>query len=211
MADKEFKSVTAYGRIVYNLDVVNSFATKVLTNSSQIALQSASAALINALPDTSLLLKAFEPMRKAVEIIQESFQKVWEQVREAIDRITKPLSFLLSTRPIYFVPPGPVVLQEPQEQHLAVSNDPYGFFLIDGRQLNILHPASSRCGKLLATLLKRRATIVDYKTLQQEIGSGDLDKTFKDLHYQLRQRGYELDYKRPRTQGIALIGIRELQ
>lgn len=154
---------------------------------------------------------AFEPMRQAIERLQESIRRIMQPIREAIESITKPLSFLLSTRPIYFVPPEPVVLEQQTERHLTVDNDPYGFFLIDGEQLNILHPASSRCGKLLAALLKRRATVVDYKTLQAEIGAGDLDKDFKDLKYQLRQRGYQLDYKRPRTQGIALIGIKELQ
>ncbi len=160
---------------------------------------------------TQALQAAFEPIRQAMEALQESIRKIIEPIRQAIESITKPLSFLLSTRPVYFVPPEPPVLEQPTEHHLTVSNDPYGFFLIDGKQLNILHPSSSRCGKLLSALLKRRATVVDYKTLQAEIGAGDLDKDFKDLKYQLRQHGYELDYKRPRTHGIALIGIKELQ
>ncbi len=210
MADKVFKSVTADGRVVYDLDAITSIATKTLSSTNQLALQSASSALINALPNMSAVLKTLEPVRQMVEIIQESYRKIWEQIREGIERLIRPFNLLISTRPIYFVPTEPVVLQERHDRHLAITNDTYGFFLIDGKQLTVLHPASSRCGKLLAALLKRRATVVDYQTLKQEIGSGDLDKTFKDLNYQLRQRGYELDYHRPRTQGIALVGIKEL-
>ena len=153
----------------------------------------------------------FEPIRKAMEIFHERMQAMWERIREAINGIAKSFAFALAFRPIYYVQTQPAVQEERPNRHLTVETNNYGFFVIGGRQLKILHPNSSICGRLFATLLKRRAQVVSYKELQAEIGVQDVRKAFKDLKYQLKQQGYTFEYELVRTEGIALVGLKQLQ
>lgn len=154
-----------------------------------------------------------EPIRKAMEIFYERMQAMWEQIREAINGIVKSFAFALSFRPIYYVQsqPRPAVQEKRLDRHLTVETSSYGFFIIGGRQLKILHPNSSICGRLFAALLERRAQVVSYKELQAEIGAQDVRKAFKDLKYQLKQQGYAFEYELVRTEGIALVGLKQLQ
>lgn len=153
------------------------------------------------------LIAYVEPIRQALAAFQDHFQKMWERIREAVNGMAKAVTFAFSTRPIYFVQPRPVVRESQSDEHLEVATNGYGFFVIGGKKLDILHPSSSRCGRLLAALLKRRAALVDYDELQAAVGSGDLRKTFKDLKYQLKKQGYRFEYELARTHGIAFIGI----
>lgn len=157
------------------------------------------------------LITHFEPIRQAMELLHERIQRMWEQIREALDRFIKPFAFIFSIRPIYLVQSQPVVHEKHLDRHLIVEADTYGFFIIGGERLTVLHPSSSRCGRLFAALLKRRARLVSYQELQQEVGSGDLRKTFKDLKYQLKKQGYRFEYELARTHGIALVGLSKLQ
>jgi len=202
---------TVNSRKVYDLDAIGNMVVPDL-GLTMAGISTAIGPAMQQMTNFGSMLEAYiKPMREMMEAFQEFIQRAIQPMREAFEAITKPLSFLISTRPIYFVPTHPVVQEKRLDRYLMVQNDDYGFFIIDGKQLSILHPASSRCGKLLAALLKRRATVVDYQTLREEVGAGDLDKTFKDLKYQLRQQGIVLDYARPRSYGIALNGLQQLQ
>ncbi|HUD05636.1 MAG TPA: hypothetical protein VMR18_01785 [Candidatus Saccharimonadales bacterium] len=211
MADKDNQSVTTSKRVVYDLDAIGNVTVPDLG----LAMASISTAIGPALQQMTnfeATLEAFiRPIREMLDSFQEFIRTAIQPALDGFNAMAKSLSFLFSTKPIYFVPSQPVVQERRLERHLMVQNDDYGFFVIDGKQLTILHPASSRCGKLLAALLKHRSRVVDYKTLRQEIGSKDLDKTFKDLKYQLKQEGIVLDYARPRSYGIALTGLKALQ
>lgn len=156
-----------------------------------------------------------EPMRKALEVIAEQAKRWVEMIREAIKKIVEPLKFIFTFKPIYYVPAPQTTADERHarspDKYLPVEEVQYGFFKIDGNELKILNPGSSRCGRLLQILLERRAVVVDYKTLRSYARTTTLDKDFKDLKRQLRQQGYKLDYRRPRGQGIAAIGLVYLQ
>lgn len=211
VANVDNQPSTVNNRMVYDLDAIGNMVVPNLG----LTMANISAAIgptLQQMASIGATLNAyFEPLREAMKAFHEYIQKIIQPIRDAFESLTKPLSFLISTRPIYFVPTQPVVQEKRLDRYLMVENDDYGFFVIDGKQLSILHPSSSRCGKLLAALLKHRATVVDYQTLREEVGAGDLDKTFKDLKYQLRQQGVVLDYARPRSYGIALNGLQELQ
>lgn len=162
-----------------------------------------------------VLQQQMEPMRRALEVIAEQAKRWVEMIREAINRIVEPLEFIFTFKPIYYVPAPQTTANEhlarPPDRYLPVEEVQYGFFKIDGNELKILNPGSSRCGRLLQILLERRAEVVDYKTLHSYTRTTTLDKDFKDLKRQLRQQGYKLDYRRPRGQGIAAIGLVYLQ
>lgn len=211
--DKRTRRVIDLDAVV-SRSLINQETLKALASANQaatMAIASIPTGIFAQIAQAQQLVSYFEPIRRAMEIFQERMQKMWEQIREALDRLIKPLTFVFSTRPIYLLHPQPVTEEKRLDRHLSVEQNTYGFFMIDNEKLNILHPASSRCGKLLKALLTRRARVVDYQTLREEIGTRDLDKTFKDLKYQLKQHGYRLEYERPRTQGIVLIGLAKLQ
>lgn len=162
-----------------------------------------------------VLQQQMEPMRRALEVIAEQAKRWVEMIREAIKKIIEPLKFIFTFKPIYYVPAPQTTAKEhharPPDKYLPVEEVQYGFFKIDGNELKILNPGSSRCGRLLQILLERRAEVVDYKTLRSYAGTTTLDKDFKDLKRQLRLQGYKLEYDRPRSQGIAALGIVYLQ
>ena len=162
-----------------------------------------------------VLQEQMEPMRKALEVIAEQVKRWVEMMREAVKKIIEPLKFIFTFKPIYYVPAPQTAANEhlarPPDKYLPVEEAQYGFFKIDGNELRVLNPGSSRCGKLLKILLERRAEVVDYKTLRSYAGTTTLDKDFKDLKRQLRLQGYKLEYDRPRSQGIVALGIVYLQ
>lgn len=164
---------------------------------------------------TKVLQQQMEPMRKALEVIADQAKRWVEMIREAINRIIEPLRFMFTFKPIYYVPEPQATTDErlarPPDKYLPVEEIQYGYFKIDGSELKILNPGSSRCGRLLQILLERRAEVIDYKTLRSYVRTTTLDKDFKDLKRQLREQGYKLDYRRPRGQGIAAIGLVYLQ
>ncbi len=153
-----------------------------------------------------------EPLRRAMEAFREFAEKVAEQIKAIIDNFVRPLAFLFSSKPVLLAypmpPPRPT---ERRDRYLSIETDPYGFFIIDGEKLRVLHSATSRCGRFLFSLLTRKAQLVNYETLQSEIGAGNLSKAFKDLKYQLKNEGYDLRYELVRTRGIALVGLKKLQ
>ncbi len=205
MADKEFRTVTAEGRIVYNLDAVTTIATKTLASTNQLALQSTAAALVSALPNMSAVFKAFEPMRRMVEVIQESFKKTLEAIKTMIQAIVQRLQYLLNWPLIYVTPP--TVVGKRLDRHLTASVNPHGFFVFGGRTIFRLHSRTSRVGRFLHCLLLAVSEVVTYEEIQEHIGSGDRKKAFKDLKYKLKKEGYKLDYTLVRTEGIALKGV----
>lgn len=162
-----------------------------------------------------VLHEYMEPMRKSLQLIAERMKRWIEIITESIMKIVEPLRFLFTFKPIYYVP-RPVgqtedCLGRPPDKYLLVEEAEYGYFKIDGNELKILNPSSSKCGRLLQLLLNRRAEIVDYKTLREHVKTDRLDKDFKDLKWQLSQQGYKLDYDRPPGQGIAAKGLVYLQ
>lgn len=154
-----------------------------------------------------------EPMREAMEAFRKMVQRIIQPVREMLQAYATTFRFLTTFKPVYYVPVRPSIqqLERPIDGHLSVTNDKLGFFVINGERLRILHPSSSRSGKMLALLLRHRSQVVTYRELQDAIGSGDLKKDFKDLKYQLKKQGYAFDYELVRTEGIALIGLSSLQ
>ena len=156
-----------------------------------------------------------EPVLRTMKLLAEQVKRWAEMIREAVTKIIQPLKFVLTFRPIYYVPRqvqlSPTNHARPPDDHLPVEEAEYGFFKIDGHKLTVLNPSSSRCGKLLQYLLKHRAEVVDYRTLRNHTKSPDLDKDFKDLKRQLKQNGYLLEYDRPRGQGIVAKGLVYLQ
>lgn len=164
---------------------------------------------------TKVLQQQMAPMRKALEVIAEQAKRWVDMIRETINRIMEPLKFLFTFKPIYYVPAPQTTANERHarspDKYLCVEEAEYGYFKIDGNELKILNPSSSKCGRLLQLLLNRRAEIVDYKTLREHVKTDRLDKDFKDLKRQLSQQGYKLDYDRPPGQGIAAKGLVYLQ
>lgn len=159
----------------------------------------------------SIQTNVIEPLMKLVETMRISFADTIQKVLKLVQGIVVPMGFLLTARPVYFVEKNTPVISATSDIYLPVSKDDYGFFIIGDHKLTILNPSSSRCGRLLSSLIKRRSKIVDYDTLRKDIGSGDLNKNFKDLKRQLNANGYALDYDRPRSQGIILKGVKRLQ
>ncbi len=153
-----------------------------------------------------------EPLRRTMEAFREFAEKVAEQIKAIIENLVRPLAFPFSSKPILLAYPIPsTAITERRDRYLSIETDPYGFFIIDGEKLHVLHSATSRCGRFLFSLLTRKEQLVDYKTLQTEIGAGNLSKAFKDLKYQLKNEGYNLRYELVRTRGIALVGLKKLQ
>lgn len=199
-------------KLVLNLDAIGQ---SVVASTLSLAKSNADEVIKSSLrqiTETKLIVDTFlEPIRQALEAFREFIQKVLQPVWEAISELTRPLSFLLTSQPIYLVQPRSVSPDRQLDRYLSIEVDSYGFFIIAGKKWSILHPSSSRCGKLLAFLLERRSQVVDYDTLRSVVGAGNLEKDFKDLKYQLKRRGIKLDYARPRSYGIALNGLQVLQ
>lgn len=158
-----------------------------------------------------VIQQQMEPMRKALETIAEQAKRWVEMIREAINKIIEPLKFIFTFKPIYYVPrPAEPTKRRPDRppgKYLTIEEAQYGYFRIDGHEIKVLNPSSSRCGRLLQCLLNQRAEVVDYKTLREYVKTDRLDKDFKDLKRQLKLQGYALDYYRPRGQGIAAKGL----
>lgn len=159
------------------------------------------------------LTTLFEPIREAMKAFHEMVQRIIEPVKEMMRAYTQTFRFLTTFKPIYYIPApvAPKYQTGLPDKYLTVEEAKYGFYKIDGHELTVLNPSSSRCGKILSYLLMHRATVVDYPTLREYAKSPNLDKDFKDLKRQLKQKGYVLDYDRPRGQGIALKGLIYLQ
>lgn len=142
-----------------------------------------------------------EPFRQVIEAVQ----KMAEQIAETVQSILKSFRFVFTFQPIYLATP---IKQMPSDNRFVeMELDNYGYFMFDGKKLDILHPASSRCGRILRILLKSKAELVNYETIRDDMGAGDLDNTFKDLKTQLRRAGYKLEYQRVQRVGIALLGV----
>lgn len=194
------------------MDVNKSLQVKIVGITSLGSTMSAMSGIFTAQAAAARVLQQqMEPMRKALEVIAEQAKRWVEMIREAINGMVESLKFIFTFKPIYYVPAPQTTANErharPPDKYLLVEEVQYGFFKIDGNELKILNPGSSRCGRLLQILLERRAEVVDYKTLRSYARTTTLDKDFKDLKRQLRQQGYKLDYRRPRGQGIAAIGL----
>lgn len=150
------------------------------------------------------------PLYEALESLREYIQNMFKQVAEAVQGILEPFRFLATIQPIYVLPVGTTQVTQPQNRYVSIDYDTYGFYRFDGQKITILHPSSSRCGRLLKSILLRKAEVVDYATIRSEMGPGDLDKTFKDLKKQLKQNSLELEYQRISKTGIAFLGIARL-
>jgi hypothetical protein len=211
MAAKDNQSSIEVSRKVYNLDVIGNTTVPNLGLNMASITTAIGPSLQLATSVGAMLDAYFKPIREMVEAVLEFVKRIIQPMLDGLNAFIKPLTFLVSLKPIYYVPTQPVARERQLDKHLTIIKDERGFFVIGGKQLKILHPASSRCGRMFATLLERRAHTVSYEELQEEIGSGDLRKTFKDLKRQLKKEGYEFDYQLVRTKGIALLGLSSLQ
>jgi hypothetical protein len=213
VADITNKPAQAKLRVVYNLDALSSIAIPNL--GLQLAsINTSLGPVLKQVANIAATVDAIiKPIREMIESFREMIQRIIQPVKEMMMAYATTLRFLTTFKPIYYVPTWPAAEQKEQllDRHLSITNDQFGFFVIGGRRLRILHPSSSRGGKLLALLLRRKSQVVTYQELQEAIGSGDLKKDFKDLKYRLKKEGYTFDYELVRTEGIALIGLSSVQ
>jgi|GEM_PF-3350080 len=151
-----------------------------------------------------------EPMQRALKAFQEHMQKIAEAVKRFVENFVKPLLYAFSWKPLIYVVP-PTKQDQCIGRHLTMEVNPHGFFVFGGKTLFKLHSSESRCGRLLFKLLLRRSEIVEYEDIKEHIGSGDMQKAFKDLKYKLKCEGYELRYTLVHRKGIALEGIVKIQ
>lgn len=151
-----------------------------------------------------------KPLFEALESLREYIQYMFKQVSEAVQCILEPFRFIATIQPIYVLPVRTTQVTQPQNRYVRIDFDTYGFFRFDGQKITILHPSSSRCGRLLKSILTRKAEIVDYATIRSEMGPGDMDKTFKDLKRQLKRLNLTLKYQRLPKTGIAFLGLARL-
>lgn len=212
MVDKT-NNQPSLGEVVLDLDAVGKASAVPDLSSAVGNINMALGSYVQQAADISRMLEAWvRPIREALKAFHEMIQRIIKPIQESIASFAKPLEFLLSTQPIYYVQPRPITQEQTLDTHLPVAIGDYGFFVINGKPLKILNPASSRPGRLFATLLKRRSQLVTYEELKTELGSKDeIKKTFKSLKYQLKKQGYLFEYQLVRTQGIALIGVSKLQ
>lgn len=163
---------------------------------------------------TGLAQQMQELMRPALEAVRKIMESIQEIVRDFIEHVIKPIVYALSWwRPIYYAP-------APQQTHvhdddsggyLSIDTDEYGYFVIGGKTINYFHSKNSACGRFLKRLLLARAKVVTYDELKEEIRSADRKIVFRDLKRQLRQQGFDLQYKLVRSEGIAVLGVTPLQ
>lgn len=154
--------------------------------------------------------RIFEPMQRALEAFQKQMQEIAEAMKRFVENFVKPLLYAFSWKPLIYVVP-PTKQDERIDRYLTMEVSPHGFFVFGGKTLFKLHSSESRCGRLLFKLLIRRSELVDYAEIKEHIGSGDMQKAFKDLKYKLKCEGYELHYTLVRRKGIALEGIVKIQ
>jgi hypothetical protein len=82
------------------------------------------------------------------------------------------------------------IINNPKD-YLTIDIDKYGFFIIDGNTLDIIHSKSSNYGQLLKLLYEYRREILDRNFLQKMLETSDLKITIKELRRQLRSIGFE--------------------
>ncbi len=157
------------------------------------------------------LQEVFEQIHKAIiepfQQIIEAVQKVFSQVIEAIHNIFESIRFIFTFQPIYIAEPILQPTEVVSNGYIKMEIDNYGYFKFDGKRLTILNPSSSRCGRILRALLNSKADVVTYEAIKEDMGAGDLNRTFKDLRTQLRRAGYKLVYQRVQRVGIAMLGV----
>jgi hypothetical protein len=211
VADTDNQSVTTSKRVVYDLDAIGNVAVPSL-GLTLTRMSTAIGPALQQMANFGAALDAFvKPIREMLAGFREFIRTTIQPILDGLNSFIKPLSFLVSLKPVYYVPPQAVPSEQVSSRHLSVVNDGYGYFVIGGKRLKILHPDSSRCGKMLAALLQRRSQLVSYEELQEVIGAGDVRRDLKDLRRQLKKEGYSFEYQLVRTKGIALIGLSSLQ
>lgn len=211
VADTTSKPAQAKLRAVYNLDALSGVGVPNL--GLQLASISTSVGpILNQVAGIAAAMDAiFKPIQEAMKAFHEMVQKIIEPVKEMMKAYAQTFRFLTTFKPIYYVPTPAVETGQPSDPYLPVKRDQYGYFIIADKPLTILHPTSSRGGKILDWLLQRKAQIVTYDELRDVMGAGDLNKELRSLRYQLKKQGYHFDYQLVRTHGIALKGLTELQ
>lgn len=148
--------------------------------------------------------KAFiEPFQQVVKAVQKMFGRIIE----AIQNLFKSLRFVFTLQPIYLTTPIIQASSVVSDGYVKMEIDNYGYFKFDGKRLTILNPSSSRCGRILRALLNSKADVVTYEVIREDMGAGDINRTFKDLKTQLRRAGYKLVYQRIQRVGIAMLGV----
>lgn len=149
-----------------------------------------------------------EAISEALKLHEETLEKIkllMEHVKEASQPISAAIERWHNFGPLVYVPVS--VDNNGGRDHLDADTDEYGFFMIGGVKLSVLHSRTSRTGRFLFKLLLSKSKIVPYSEIQEFIGAGDRRKTFRDLKYNLKRIGYKLDYELVRGEGIALKGI----
>ena len=215
VADTTSKPAQAKLRTVYNLDALSSVRAPNLG----LQLASISTSVGPILSQVAGIVAAMDvivkPIQEAMKAFHEMVQRIIEPVKEMMKAYTQSFRFLTTLKPIYYVqdPPVPAVTPERKADspYLPATIDQYGFFVIDGEPLTRLHTRNSRTGKVLNLMMKRRSNLITYQEFDEAIKTGTFRKDFRDLKYQLKQQGIELDYTLVRTEGIALQGLTRLQ
>ncbi len=154
-----------------------------------------------------VLQQQMEPMRRALEVINEQMKQFAESIKTVVDKIKAMVTSVFSWRPLIYVVPPTEAPAKRLDRHLALGVDPHGWFIFGNKTVFRLHSRTSRSGRFLHKLFLHISDVVTYEEIQEHIGSGDRIKAFKDLKHKLKQEGYQLDYVLVRTEGIALKGI----
>ncbi|MEK7600073.1 MAG: hypothetical protein AAB462_03515 [Patescibacteria group bacterium] len=154
-----------------------------------------------------VLQQQMEPMRRALEVINEQMKQFAQTIKTVVDKIKAMVTSIFSWRPLIYVVPPAEAPTKRLDRHLAMGVDPHGWFIFGNKTVFRLHSRTSRSGRFLHKLFLHFSDVVSYDEIQEHIGSGDRKKAFKDLKYKLKQEGYQLDYVLVRTEGIALKGI----
>lgn len=211
MTNTKIQSKETKQRVFYDLDALGSITVPNL--GLQLAyINTYIGPVMKQVTSIALTIDAIvRPIREAIESFREMFQRIIEPVKEMMKAYATTFRFLTTFKPVYYVPTPAIAADQPPDPYLPVARDEYEYFMIADKKLTILHPKSSRGGKILDRLLQRKAEIVTYHELKQLMGAGDLNKELRSLRYQLKKQGYHFDYQLVRTHGIALKGLTELQ
>lgn len=215
MADITNKPAQAKLRAVYNFDALNSITVPNLGLQLASINTSLGPVLKQVASIASTIDAIVKPIQEAMKAFHEMVQRIIEPVKEMMKAYATTLKFLTTWKPIYYVQdaPAPVVVveQRTDSPYLPATIDQYGFFVIDGEPLTRLHTRNSRTGKVLNLMIKRRSNLITYQEFDEAIKTGTFRKDFRDLKYQLKQRGIRLDYRLVRSEGVALQGLTRLQ
>jgi len=217
VADTTNKPAQAKLRVVYDLDALSD--VKVPNLGLQLASISTSVGpILNQMAGIATAMDAIvKPIQEAMKAFHEMVQRIIEPIKEMMKAYTQTFKFLTTWKPVYYVqnvpaPPSATTTEERTDPaYLPATVDQYGFFVIDGEPFTRLHTRNSRTGKVLDLMIKKRSNLITYQEFDEAVKTGTFRKDFRDLKYQLKQRGIALDYKLVRTEGIALQGLTRLQ